>query len=201
MPRERTGVAAAAFYESRNVDEHVAVIGKYVEKSLKDPETIKLARKIVTGRFDYRRDPKTGDKVAVVEAWGQFYRAPPGEACPARDGECEITRIWDFLVLNMRYTFDPQETDTFSTLKESLESGGGDCDDSCIAFCVLLKAIGFKVVARVISTTGKNWEHIYALVGLPHDPPKRWISLDPTVKDHHPGSEFKPYKSKRDFLL
>jgi hypothetical protein len=189
------------FYESRNVDEHVSVIGKYVEKSLRDPETIKLARKIVTARFDYVKDPQSGQQVAVVEAWGKLYRAPPGSACKARDGECEITRIWDFIVLNLRYTFDPQETDTFSTVKESLESGGGDCDDASIMFAALLKAIGFKVVLRVISTTGRNWEHIYALAGLPHEAPKRWIALDATVEGFHPGDEFKPYKSKRDFLV
>jgi len=189
------------FYSSANVDEHVAVIGKYVEKSLRDPETIKLARKIVTGRYDYTKDPATGGQVAVVEAWGKFYRAPPGSPCKARDGECEITRVWDFIVLNLRYTFDPQETDTFATVRESLESGGGDCDDATIMFAALLKAIGFKVVARVISTTGKNWEHIYALAGLPHEAPKRWVSLDATVEGFHPGDEFKPYKSKRDFLV
>jgi hypothetical protein len=194
-------MAEAAFYESRNVDEHVAVIGKYVEKSLRDPETIKLARKLASGRFDFRKDPRTGQNVPVVEAWGKFYRAPPGNACKARDGECEITRVWDFVVLNLRYTFDPQETDTFSTVKEMLEGGGEDCDGATIMFASLLKALGFKVVARVISTTGKNWEHIYALVGLPHDPPTRWVSLDCTVEGHHPGSEFKPYKTKRDFLL
>lgn len=115
------------FYSSANVDEHVAVIGKYVEKSLRDPETIKLARKIVTGRYDYTKDPATGGQVAIIEAWGKFYRAPPGSPCKARDGECEITRVWDFIVLNLRYTFDPQETDTFATVRESLESGGGDC--------------------------------------------------------------------------
>lgn len=200
----RTNFRAAprAFGDTgNNLDSHVKAIASMVSKSLRDPETIKLARKLITARYDYMRDPTTGQQIPVVEAWGQFYRAPAGRPCKARDAECEITRVWDFTVLNMRYTFDPAEVDTFSTVKESLESGGGDCDDSTILIASLLKAVGFTVVARVISTTGKHWEHIYPIVGVPHENPSKWVSLDCTVENFKPGDEFKPYKSHRDFAL
>lgn len=193
--------APTEFFESRNLDEHVEVIKRYLDKSLRDPETIKLARKLVSGRFDTAVDPRTQRRVQVVDAWGNYYRAPPGPPCKARDAECEITKIWDFVVLNLRYTFDPQEVDTFSTVKESLESGGGDCDDATILFGALLKAIGFQVGARVISTTGAQWEHIYPLVGLPQERPKRWIALDVTVDGFRPGDEYKKYKAHQDYKL
>jgi len=191
-----------AFYDSKSsLDAHLAVIKRQVKRSMSDPETINLARRIVSGRYDYTVDPATGDKVAVVTAWGKKYRAPEGGPCKARDCSCEITKIWNFVVLNLRYTFDPQETDTFSTVRESLEAGGGDCDDSTIMFASLLKAVGFRVVARVISTDGSKWEHIFPIVGCPHEAPKTWVPLDCTVDGVQLGWMYPKAKASRDFEM
>jgi len=177
------------------------IIKRQVKRSLADPETIQLARRIVSARYDYVRDPRTGKQVPVVKAWGQQYRAPSGGACRARDAACEVRKIWDFVVLNLRYTFDPQDPDTFSTVKESLDGGGGDCDDAVVMFAALLKAIGFRVIARVISTDGGKWEHVFAIVGCPHDAPRKWIPLDPTVDGVQLGWMYPNPRAQRDFEM
>ena len=64
-----------------------------------------------------------------------------------------------------------------------------NCDDSAILLCSMLSAIGYQSGFRVISTTGKQWEHIYALVGLPKKAPKGVLPLDTTVPSSYPGWE------------
>lgn len=182
-----------------SLDAHVRMIKRQIDRSLADGETNLLARKIVSGRYDYVRDPATGQSVAVVKAWGLYPRAPRGGPCTPRDAMCEVIKIWEFVVLNLRYTFDPGEPDLFMTVQESLDAGGGDCDDAAIMFAALLKSIGFQVILRVISTNGQSWEHIYAMVGVPHDRPAKWYALDPTVAGKPLGWEYEAAAAYRDF--
>jgi hypothetical protein len=199
MPYD-SGKHAVKFGDSGNsLDAHVRMIKRQIDRSMADPETIQLARRLVTGRFDYQFDPSSNSTVPVVRAWGLYYRAPQNGPCKPRDAMCEVVAIWNFIVLNLRYTFDPVEPDTFSTVQESLESGGGDCDDSSVMFAALLKSVGFTVILRVISVDGKSWEHIYPVVGVPHDKPKTWVPLDCTVANVPLGWEFEAAKAYRDF--
>lgn len=200
--RRSTSSTPVAYGNSKNsLDAHLRDIKRQVDRSLADPETIQLAGRLVSGKYDMTRDARTGKVVPVVLAWGQYLRAPDGGACGMRDAYCEIQKMWDFLVLNVRYTFDQQEVDTFKTLKETLSSGAEDCDGFVIAFAALLKSVGFQVVARVISSDGKTWDHIYALVGCPHDNPKKWIPLDPTVQGATPGWEYPNAHARKDYVL
>lgn len=188
---------------SHTLDEHIQLIRQVLHKSMRDPEARMLAVKIVSGSFDYQRDPKTGQNVRVVKAWNKLFLAPPGETCASRDEECEIERIWDFYVLNVRYVYDSADEDTFQTARVTLTTGGGDCDDSTLTLATLLKHIGFRVMARVISTKEdpKAWVHIYPLVGLPKDNPTHWVVLDTTVDGFVPGDEWPDVAQHRDFQL
>jgi hypothetical protein len=188
---------------SHGLDNHVGYISGQLERSLEDGETKKLATKIVSGSYDYATDPRTGKSVPVVRAWGHNFRAPPEDGCKARDSACEIGRIWDFLVLNVRYTEDPLDADTFATLKETLLSGGGDCDDMVIGFGALLKSVGYPVAARVITTKDapNEWVHIYPLAGCPKERPKNWIPLDITVNGAYPGWQYERIGKSRDYQM
>jgi hypothetical protein len=189
--------------QSHTLDEHVKLIRDMVSRSMRDPESRILAGKIVSGSYDYKRNPKTGQEEPCIRAWGRLFSAPVGTTCKSRDDECEIERIWDFIVLNLRYTYDPADEDLFQTLKVSLTTGIGDCDDFTVAFATLLKQIGFRVIARVISTKDnpKQWVHIYPLVGLPKDQPTAWVPLDATVEGFLPGSEWPEVSKHKDFVL
>lgn len=178
--------------KSTSIEHHVELIKKQCDKSVNDGEVRQLAVKIVSGSYVWKQNPRTGQQEPYIKAWDHYFIAPAQDVCPPRDDECELLRIWDFVVLNFRYVYDPPDLDTFATARLSLEAGGGDCDDATILFCALLKSIGFEVKARVISVSDdpENWVHIYPLVGLPKDDPTEWMPLDITVADYLPGDEY-----------
>lgn len=169
------------------LDVHVEHIQRLVAKGLRDGDSRRLAVKIVSGRFETIHHK--GRDLQVVTAWGKKFLAPPGKVCVTQDDICEIERIWDFVVLNLRYVYDTTGIDVFCTLQESLIAGGADCDDLTIAFATLLGSIGFHVVGRVISLPDdpKAWAHIFAVVGVPKDNPRKWIALDASVQGATPG--------------
>jgi hypothetical protein len=192
-------IAVAYGNSGSSLPKHMADIKRQIDRSLADPETTMLAGKLVSSGFDFTM--VNGVKTPVVYAWNKPYWAPEGGPCRMRDAQCEIQRMWDFVVLNIRYTFDSKDVDTFKTLRMSLESHAGDCDDALIAFAALLKAVGFDVIARVISSTGESWDHVYTLVGCPHDNPTKWVVLDPTVDNVQLGWEYPHAKAHQDFRV
>lgn len=186
------------------LSEHVALIRRQIELSLADPATRFLAGAIVSGNFDSMRDPRSGIEVPVVPFHGRWYRGAldwpsARQTCGMRDYACEVTAIWNFIVLNTRYTQDQEGEDTYQTVRASLEIGAADCDDMTILFATLLKAVGFEdIIARIVSINGDSWDHIYPLVKLPSG---KWMALDVTEKGKLPGWEFSWVASKQDFRL
>lgn len=77
------------------------------------------------------------------------------------------------------------------------------CDDYVITLGALHKMVGFQNLrARVVSTNGKYWEHIYLLVGFPKTGQVRqWMPLDPTVPGAIPGWQYDKIKAYQDFEL
>lgn len=188
-----------AFWETNNLDEHVALIARQIQRSLDDPETRKLAVKIVSSRPDDERGGKL-----IVTAWGKPHYLPQIEACAPQSDECESTLLWNFLVQNVRYVLDPDGYDLFSTVKHTLAVGGGDCDDMVIVLAALHRALGFRNLrARVVSAKGEAWEHVYLMVGFPKaaSTPTKWVALDPTVKGATPGWEYKGATHRVDYTL
>lgn len=188
------GDPTAAFWESNSIEDHVSLMGRQVRRSLDDPETKKLARKIVNGVVD-----GTDSRGPYVTAWGKNYRSPGNVA--ASNDECAMILIWNFVVLNVQYVRDPDEYDLFCTVEKTLEAGVGDCDDATITLCTLLKAVGWRDTrARVISVDGKRWAHVYAMATTQRAG-GQLIALDPTVRDATPGWEYGGARKTRDFLL
>ena len=109
--------------------------------------------------------------------------------CPDRDEGCEIAKVFWFVKGNVRYTHDIHNIDTYQSAARTLQFQGGDCDDHAILLCTLLSELGFQVGFRVISTSGKSWEHVYAIVGVPKRAPTAVIPLDTTVPSAYPGWE------------
>lgn len=194
---------SVAFGESFNLDEHLAMIERQIQRSLRDPETRKLAVQIVSGNYDFVKHPKSGRMVPVVTAWGRHFEVADMDCAP-RDEECEVAALWEFVVKNVRYVYDPEEMDTFQTLKETLLMGGGDCDDMTIVFITLGKAIGFKGIGRVVSTdeAPAEWSHIYPMLGVrSKSNPSEWIPLDATVKGAVPGWQYENIAMHADYPL
>ena len=192
-----------AFWETGNLDEHVALIRRQFTKSLQDPELRQLALKIIGHKpDDHIVDERSGERVPVAVAWGEAFRLPLVEACGMKNAVCESQALWDFAVLNVRYVLDPDGYDMFSTAKYTLLASGGDCDDFVILLGALHRLIGFQsVVARVVSANGRYWEHVYLLVGFPKAGPSQWVALDPTVKGATPGWQFNRSTHYADYQL
>ena len=186
-----------------NITEHVALIHKQVEKSLLDPELRQLVVKIVSGSFEWKANPRSGKQEPFIVAWGKSFVAPPELPCEPRDAECELAKVWNFVVLNVRYVYDPVTIDTFATAKETLLAGGGDCDDLDIVFEAMLNLIGFSTKARVVSINSNpnEWVHVYPLAGLPKDSPSEWVPLDSTVTGAEPGWEYPDIAKRKDFAF
>lgn len=194
----------ARWQTSDDISEHAALLRKLVNDGLNDPATRMLSAAIVSGNYDNARDPRTGVEVPVLPYYGRWYRPArdwraANQVCQMRDYMCEVTAIWNFTVLNIRYTQDQSGEDTYADLRANLEAGAGDCDDFTIVFATLLKAVGFEdVIARIISLRGDSWDHVYPVVKVPR---RGWVALDATERNYVPGSEFRSYHSKRDFAL
>lgn len=194
--------ADVKYWESENVDQHVELIRRQLNKSTRDPELRRLAIKIVNHTpDDYIRDRRTGREVPVVIAYGQVFQLPYMQPCAAKDDRCESQALWDFCVLNVRYVLDPAGYDLFATARHTLEAGGGDCDDFVILLGALHKVLGFSVAARVVATQLRHWEHVYLLVGMPKEGSRRWFPLDPTVKGAVPGWEYPRSQAVIDFPM
>jgi len=188
--------------ETNDIQDHANAIREMVEISMRDPATRKLAGQIVSGHYEWLTDPRTGLQVPAVEYHGRYYRVSPNTrppiVCQGRDYTCELTQIWNFMVLNTRYTGDADGSDDYQDLRTTLESGIADCDDATISFCALLRSIGFRCYARVISLDAVEWAHVYPMA---EDPDGRITALDITEVGKVPGWEFDRPAAKVDFLL
>jgi hypothetical protein len=189
--------------QTESIQDHANAIREMVEISMRDPETQKLAISLASGNLDWVDDPRTGRPAPVIMYYGRAYRVAidgsrPPAICQPRDALCEITQIWNFLGLNVRYVGDADGYDDYKDLKTTLESGGADCDDYCIAFAALLRSIGYRCYARIISLDGRSWAHVYPMV---EDPKGRVIPLDLTEPSKPLGWQFGQSKAVVDFHL
>jgi transglutaminase-like putative cysteine protease len=79
--------------------------------------------------------------------------------------------------------------DTYRSPMRTVGLRAGDCDDMSALLVAMGKIAGFPTALRVVSKTGKTWDHIYCLFGTPKTAPQVWIPLDPTVETATPGWE------------
>jgi hypothetical protein len=118
--------------------------------------------------------------------------------CMARNDHCELAAVFDFVTKNVRYTGDIAHKDTFQSALRTLQFGGGDCDDHSVLAAVIAMENGFQTKWRITSNTGRTWDHIYALAGVPKHAPRRWVALDTTLGTGRFGRE-PPHAKKTDF--
>lgn len=189
----------SSIQKTSSLDDHIAHMRERVRNGVMDPHVHKLARNIAAGVYEWlpSRDGRT--RVACVPFKDHWHPvAAPGRApprCGQREDACVVARLWDFTVLNVRYTSDPRGVDTYVDIGTTLAAGGGDCDDSTIFVCTLAESLGLESIARVISQDGKYWAHVYPCIGIEG----KWVALDTTEKGKRIGWEFKNPAAVRDF--
>ncbi len=78
--------------------------------------------------------------------------------CPSNDKECQTNSIYRHIVENFNYLSDPTGVEFIQSPQETIQIGGGDCEDLSILFNSLLENVGIKTYL-VLSET-----HAYSLV-------------------------------------
>ncbi len=72
--------------------------------------------------------------------------------------EGKVNAIYRYIVENFMYIADPEDTESVQSPFETLDLGGGDCEDLTILACSLLENIGIKTYLVLTEN------HAYALV-------------------------------------
>lgn len=80
------------------------------------------------------------------------------EDCPSGDKECQVTKVYRYVVDNYHYYSDPRSKELIQSPFETIEVKGGDCEDFAVLMNSLLENIGFKTY--IILTDN----HAYGLV-------------------------------------
>lgn len=153
-----------AHHDVKTIDERVAFIIQMIQKGRDSAEVRRFAVQAISKRC--------GNKWCVKEG----------------DGEAEVKALFAACQKYYRYCSDTYGKDLFQHPERTLEFGGGDCDDATILICSALGSVGFATKCRVIRThNAREWNHIYALVGLPQKSPSKWVPLDLSVSSKPPG--------------
>lgn len=188
-----------AYWETNSLEDHVGLMRDMVRRSLTEGGIQRVTKKVLAGQPDDVEWTLTGRK-PVIRQWGKslsMVNVKP--AASSDDPACRLIPVWNFVVNNLKYVPDPEGFDLFKTAEVALLDGQGDCDDSCITLSAMILAGSLgRPYARVISTDGEHWVHVYCVVVLPNGSE---VALDPTVNGAVPGWEFPRAKAVRDFPM
>jgi len=166
-PRRATGRASTntsngrvtlTTYEVRNLQDRINRIRDLIEQGKRDPKVYLFARN------------------AINKKCGKNW------CTPEKNNAAEIAALFNAIRENVRYTSDIRGIDTYQKPPRTLELGTADCDDYSSLACASLESLGIPCALKAIRTKGSpEWNHIYALAGLPRARPTRWIPFDASV--------------------
>jgi len=93
--------------------------------------------------------------------------------------------IYKWMVRTINYVRDPWNIERIQSPDVTIRQKAGDCDDHAILGAALLQSLGIQTGFRIVSRTGENFDHIYAV----YRSPQGWKSFDTTVLKY-PGYQF-----------
>ena len=93
--------------------------------------------------------------------------------------------IYKWIIRNVNYVRDPWDVERIQSPDVTLRQRAGDCDDHAILSATLLGSLGIPTGFRIVSRTGRSYDHIYCL----YKTSGGWKSFDTTVAKY-PGHEF-----------
>jgi len=101
------------------------------------------------------------------------------QSCGDRGKICHAKALFYFVRDNLAYVSDPNACEYVKTTKQSLVSGGGDCDDASVLVASLLDAVGIRT--RFVFVPG----HVFVQAHLSEALKKykeegEWVNLDAT---------------------
>ncbi len=93
--------------------------------------------------------------------------------------------LYRWITHNINYVRDPWNIERIQSPDVTLKQKAGDCDDHAILSAALLQTLGIQTGFRILSRTGRNYDHIYTVFRSPDG----WKSFDTTVAKY-PGFAF-----------
>lgn len=116
---------------------------------------------------------------------------------PARDTDAEASAIFNWVRAHVRYTHDPIATDPDVGPADQVKTPGrliqevrefgravGDCDDYVGLLLTLLRAVGIRCQAVVLSERPGPYSHVMVRYASPRR--KSWVTLD-AITSNEPG--------------
>lgn len=95
----------------------------------------------------------------------------------------EISRIFQWVQQNIRYTRDPVALELLQSARRLLQDRAGDCDDFTILTSALLQAIGHQTRIKTIAVRPGEYHHVYPEVFVQG----QWLPLDASHSLAIPG--------------
>lgn len=102
-----------------------------------------------------------------------------------RNIDAIASAIYKWMVRNVNYVRDPWDVERIQSPFVTITQRAGDCDDHAILGAALLQSLGIQTGFRIVSRTGRHFDHIYAV----YRSPTGWKSFDTTVLKY-PGYIF-----------
>ncbi|MDZ7692057.1 MAG: transglutaminase-like domain-containing protein [Balneolaceae bacterium] len=93
--------------------------------------------------------------------------------------------LYRWITRNINYVRDPWNIERIQSPDVTLRQKAGDCDDHAILSAALLQTLGIQTGFRIVSRTGRTYDHIYTVFRSPQG----WKSFDTTVAKY-PGFQF-----------
>ena len=138
-------------HEVETIEDSLRIIGAEIVRSA--PEVRGIVGRLLS--------EKRGDDWAIEE----------------RDTHAELSAIHNYVLENVKYMPDVRDFDTFQRALLTVDYGIGDCDDMTILVGAMAMSVGYPVRLRVTDSSGQ-WDHIYAMIGVPQDDPDEWVASD-----------------------
>lgn len=130
----------------------------------------------------------TGDeriRSAALQITGSVRRHTETGQPDLRDTEAIAKAIYKWIVRHINYVKDPWDVERIQSPDVTLRQKAGDCDDHAILSASLLQSLGIQTGFRVVSRSGRKYDHIYTV----YNSSDGWKSFDTTILKY-PGYEF-----------
>ena len=139
-----------------------------------EPATQPLETKVITDPVVQRAEPCIS-KIVFDDINLRAQAASIASGCPSGDKECQINKLYRYVVENYDYYSDPRSSEFIQSPSETMKIKGGDCEDLTILLSSLLENLGIKTY--IVLTE----DHVYCLacdVNIDHLQEEIFFSLN-----------------------
>jgi len=142
---------------------------KVPETATQPPET-----KVISDPVVQRAEPYIS-KIVFEDINLRAQAASIASSCPSGDKECQVNKLYRYVVENYDYYSDPRSSEFIQPPSETLKIKGGDCEDLTILLSSLLENLGIKTYIVLTET------HAYCLAcGV--DTEDLWQYIEESIK-------------------